>query len=216
MEKPETEVKTQKLKAIQVEAARTVLIFERGDYEDKVSIFEPDIPKLEIGKSYTYTVRHVPTKEEGKFYHNVERATPGARRGAYKISPAVQPNTYSSPTKATPSQAATPTTQDARQDYWANKEKRDIERERIYELRLPYINAVNLMGGVGEIMGGMMQYKEGYDLIKKEGIDKMADTILRQLEGVVEKRLPVEAAYKPPKVGEKKSEKKEEPIEAEV
>lgn len=84
----------------------------------------------------------------------------------------------------------------SRDDYWGNKERRDIEKEKLYEARLPYINSVNLMGAVGRIIGGMMHTEAGYKEVQATGIKETARVILKELEEIAETRLPEEARYK--------------------
>jgi hypothetical protein len=202
------------------EAKRYVLTFDEGEANPrKYSAFEPmmQLTELVMGENYSYEVEHVPTKD-GKFYHNLART---GRDAPFKIhslgKPQKQGTLEPKPTEATNTKVSSYTPQpgrkdtDSREAYWAEREKRELEEKRIYELRLPYINAVNLMPGVCHIIGSMMQHSEGYEQVKKDGIDKTAELLLRQMESIVEQRLPKEAAY-----GAKNAPKKEEPIEAVV
>ena len=94
---------------------------------------------------------------------------------------------------------------------YRNKDIREAEKDRQYRLSLPYINAVALAPGVLNLIANLSlnpKFKENLD---REGFYTIFDTMLRQVESVVEKRLPAEVAY-----NRKPEQKKDEPIEAEV
>jgi hypothetical protein len=204
------------------EAKRYVLTFDEGEANPrKYSAFEPmmQLTELVMGENYSYEVEHVPTKD-GKFYHNLART---GRDAPFKIhslgKPQKQGTLEPKPTEATNTKVSSYTPQpgrkdtDSREAYWAEREKRELEEKRIYELRLPYINAVNLSTGVlyfmaNEAMNSKSQVRKELD---EHGFENTFDTILRQAEAVVQKRLPAEAAY-----SRENAQKKGEPIEAVV
>jgi hypothetical protein len=189
---------------------------EGGEEDRRYSAFEPllNLDQLKENREYTYQVVHVPTKDDpNKFHHNFGRVGKDLDfviewTGEEKKPAPIQAKVTDAPKPYTPQPGRTQT--DDREKYWAEREKRDKEKERIYELRLPYINAVNLMPGVCAIIAGMMNHAQGYEEVKKIGIDKTAELLLRQMEAIVQQRLPAEAAYQQPKT------EKKEPIEAEV
>jgi hypothetical protein len=218
---------------------------EGGEEDRKYSSFEPlhNLTELVEGNEYRYTVEHKPTGKTGDngqptFYHNIGRK---ARDGPYVIEAlgpiesepiappkgATQPQTgASSPQKA----ASPPQTgesqgrqakslhdavKDAREDYYRNKDAREAERERVYHLSLPYINAIQISEGVLAFMGeqSLNPKSEVSKSLDKEGFDKTFELLLRQAEGVVGTRLPKEAkhGYKEEKPAPPaKEEKKEE------
>lgn len=195
------------------EAKRYVFSFDEGDENPKrYSAFEPlqQLSELVIGERYAYEVEHVPTKEEGKFYHNLTRT---ARNEAFKIhsiGPAPKQATMA-PGQSGPRKATQTEIKDAREEMYRNKDIREAEKDRQYRLSLPYINAVALAPGVLNLIANLSlnpKFKENLD---REGFDTIFDTMLRQVESVVEKRLPAEVAY-----NRKPEQKKDEPIEAEV
>ena len=184
---------------------RWELYFNEGGYQDKrYSAFEPllNLSDLKEGREYTFTVLNVPTKDDpSKFHHNIGRegkdmdfVIEWTGETAQPKQTQAQPPTKDEPRPYTPQAGRKET--DSREEYWAKREARDIEKERIYELRLPYINAVNMMPGACAIVAGMMTHAEGYNEVKKTGLDKTIELILRQMEATVQQRLPPEAAYK--------------------
>jgi hypothetical protein len=218
---------------------------EGSEEDRKYSAFEPlhNLAELKEGQEYRYTVEHKPTGKLGSNgqpsnYHNIARK---ARDGPYliealgsieseAISPpkepqkpsngAVSPQKAASPPQTGESQGSKPKSlhdavKDAREDYYRNKDAREAERERVYHLSLPYINAIQLSQGVLDFMGqqALNPKSEVSKSLDKEGFDKTFELLLRQAEGVVGARLPKEAkhGYKEEKPAPPaKEEKKEE------
>jgi hypothetical protein len=218
---------------------------EGGEEDRKYSAFEPlhNLAELVQGKEYSYAVEHKPTGKfapngQPSNYHNLVRKM---RDGPYlinelgpiesePISPpkgATQPQAgATSPQKAAsqpksgesqgrPARSLHDAVKDAREDYYRNKDAREAERERVYHLSLPYINAIQISQGVLAFMGeqSLNPKSDVSKALDKEGFDKTFELLLRQAEGVVGARLPKEAKYgykeeepAPPKEDEKKEE----------
>ena len=195
-----------------------------GENDKRYSAFEPllNLSDLKEGREYTFDVVHVPTKDDpSKFHHNLGRVGKdmdfAIEWTGEEGKPAQKQTTMATSAKEAINPSYTPRTatqrevKDAREDAYRNKDIRDAEKDRRYTLSLKYINAVAMMPAVGQIIGGMIQHQEGYDAVKKDGLDVTAETILRELEKIAEKRLPEEVAY-----ANRKTEKKEPGPEAMV
>lgn len=212
-EKTEYEEMTAKFLGRVREGVRYVYQFENPtnpEYKPmKISAFDAkpdaqvknDAPKLDEGKYYTFTVEHVPTKDDPtKRHHNFAR---NGFNGPYMIEPANKASEDGIKTGyeiAKKQASRQPSNDEIPQEldklgYWDKKDARDIARENKYNLSLKYINAVAMMPAVGYIIGGMLQHKEGYDGVTKAGFGTTARLILAELEEVAETRLPPEVAY---------------------
>lgn len=214
---------------------------EGGDEDRKYSAFEPlhNLSELKEGEEYRYKVEHVPTGKLGSNgqpsnYHNIGRKM---RDGPYDIelfgpieSEAIAPKKASQEPRSGPVSPSQATSQgkkdegrslhdrakDARELYYAHKDEREAERERVYHLSLPYINAIQISQGVLSFLGeqSLNPKSEVSKKLMEDGFDKTFEILLRQAEGVVGKRLPKEAqyGYKEPQPATKepaKAEKKE-------
>jgi hypothetical protein len=94
MTETKTEEVSAKLMSVSQEQKRVMFIFENPrdpEKELKFSAFEPNLPKLQIGKWYQMTVEHKPTGD-GRFYHNLVRASKDGPYIIKEIQPAL-PNT---------------------------------------------------------------------------------------------------------------------------
>ena len=193
--------------------------FNEGEEADrKYSAFEPllTLEEMKEGREYTFKVDHKPTGKTGDngqptYYHNLGRIS---RDGDFIMEWTGETQDTSKQSQL-PTQAKTEAKQqytpqpgrketDSREEYWAKKEARDIEKEAKYTLSLKYINAVAMMPAVGSIIGSMMTNKEGYDYVLKNGFEAFSDHVLSCLEKTAEKRLPDEVAY-----ANRKTDKKE-------
>ena len=80
---------TAELTSVSQEAKRTVFSFINPDgsnYALKVGAFEPNVPNLKIGKTYTFPCEFKPMKDDpNKFYKNFVRTV---KDGPYKITEA--------------------------------------------------------------------------------------------------------------------------------
>lgn len=86
------------------------------DHPLKFSLFDPGVPDLKEGVEYTFEAVHVPLSDgSGKFYHNIVRE---GRDGPYKIQ------------QAEPDKKVQISDNNARENYWRNREKRDIEESK--------------------------------------------------------------------------------------
>lgn len=117
------------------EASRWMYSFANENNPEKplkFSAFDPNVPKLEEGKVYTFMVQHVP-RDDGTFYHNLMRTGTNQKgdTSPYAIKEA-SPDFYDKSDKGpTPTAAPQPTqrpksTQDL---YWENKGKMEERRE---------------------------------------------------------------------------------------
>ncbi len=115
------------------EAKRHVFKFtdpDGGKYPLTVAAFEPNIPDLKIGETYTFDCEFKPMpKDPSKFYKNFVRTT---KDGPYRIqtTDGILPAPTGIPAPkigctSTPNYARPTTTQNPQKDYWDNREKKD-------------------------------------------------------------------------------------------
>lgn len=143
------------------EQARWVYSFENENNPEKplkFSAFDPNVPKLEEGKTYTFKVKHVPTGEEGKFYHNLMRTGTNQKGDTtpYAIKEA-KPDYYDKSDKGpaapvAPQAAPTQRPKSTQDLYWEAKGKMEERRELRDIARDPKIVRESCLSSAVEIV----------------------------------------------------------------
>ena len=177
---------------------------EQPDQDDrKYSAFDPllNLESIKEGNEYEYQVVHVPTKDDpNKFHHNLARKgkdmefvidwTGEERKPEPKASGQAQAAQRTS-------QIYTPK-ETERDRYWRVKEERDAARE-------PVITRLSCLSSASNIMAALLQYKDGYEQVKKDGGAAVCtELIARQFEQFAVNKMP----------SEQKQSERNEPIEA--
>jgi hypothetical protein len=167
----------EKLKSIGNEEKRTVYVFtDATGREIKISAFPP-LPDIKAGRFYDYTEELVPTKEQGKFYHNLARSgkdQPHLIREAEGILPA--PEGKPEPKPVQPSAE------------YLEKQRKYEEREARREARIVRGNSVNAAAEVTAalIAKGVVEIKG-----ETQAIDALK-LMARQIEDYILEAAPPE------------------------
>lgn len=181
------------LKGVSTEAKRTVYIFMRGEREYRVSGFNPNLPTVQPGKTYTFTVEHVPTGD-GRFYHNLAREK---KDGPYLIKE-VQEATR--PPNTEKFNQAMQTQKDinlfGKDDYWEKKNKRDEDWIKRQAEKEPIIEREACMKVAAPIVAALISFST--KPTTKEDAVKLVEEITLELERFAERatvktKKPVEA-----------------------
>jgi len=149
----EREEITSRFKGAIKEGKRTIYHFENPEdekYDLKYSAFPPELPTLSVGKTYTFTVEHVPMGDTGKFYHNLARSE---KDGPYIIE--VTPEEHQN-LKC----ADTIKKQDTRKSYWEQRNERDLKNDRLREEQQPLITRLSCMKNAALIIAAKIQAGE--------------------------------------------------------